>query len=159
MSHQMCACPRPAGGGGKGGGIRARQPHTSFGRCRGCRNRRRARSLTLPRVRGRVGGRVVRHLDRFGIGLEAVERRRRPKGLLFGDDQVGRHVGQHPRLEEGAAEYERLPPATFLAPFLTAWAMCTSTFSTAFMPSCRSMARSRHPDPTHRRPSWHQKLR
>jgi hypothetical protein len=46
---------------------------------------------------------VVGHLDRFVVGLEAVERRDRTKGLLLGDDHVGREVGQHRRLEEGSA--------------------------------------------------------
>jgi hypothetical protein len=38
-----------------------------------------------------------------GIGLEAVEQGDRAKGLLLGDDHVGRDVGQPRRLEEGAA--------------------------------------------------------
>src|ERR1700724_2267669 len=33
---------------------------------------------------------VVRHLDRFLLALEAIERRDRPKGLLAGDEHVGR---------------------------------------------------------------------
>jgi hypothetical protein len=37
------------------------------------------------------------------LGLEAVERRDRAEGLLLGDDHVGRHIGQHHRLEEAAA--------------------------------------------------------
>jgi hypothetical protein len=41
-----------------------------------------------------------------------------------------RHIGQHRRLKEAAA---CLPPVMTLAPFLTASAMCASTFSTAFM--------------------------
>ena len=46
---------------------------------------------------------VVGHLDRLGLALEEVERGHRAKGLLLGDDHVGRHVGQHRRLEEAAA--------------------------------------------------------
>jgi len=49
-----------------------------------------------------VGG-FVGHLDRLAFALEAVERRDRAKGLLLGDDHVGRYIGQHGRLEEAAA--------------------------------------------------------
>ena len=42
-------------------------------------------------------------LDRFGLAVEAVERGDGPEGLLLGDDHVGRHIGQHGRLEEAAA--------------------------------------------------------
>ena len=41
-------------------------------------------------------------LDRFGLALEAVERRDGAESLLLGDDHVGRHVGQDRRLEEAA---------------------------------------------------------
>ena len=51
---------------------------------------------------------IVGHLDRLVFALEAVERGDRAKGLLLGDDHVGRHIGQHGRLEEAAA-----PPLIF----------------------------------------------
>jgi hypothetical protein len=62
-----------------------------------------APSLTLPRGRGREGWGNVGHLDCVCLALEAVERGDGPEGLLLGDDHVGRHVGQHRRLEEAAA--------------------------------------------------------
>src|SRR5438552_6851480 len=37
------------------------------------------------------------------LALEAVERGDGAKGLLLGDDHVGRHIGQDRRLEEAAA--------------------------------------------------------
>src|SRR6202011_487889 len=46
---------------------------------------------------------VVGHLDRVLFALEAVERGDRAEGLFLGDDHVGRHIGQHGRLEEAAA--------------------------------------------------------
>src|SRR2546430_10364528 len=46
---------------------------------------------------------VVGHLDRVGLGPEAVEWRDRAEGLLLGYYHVGRHIGQHSRLEEAAA--------------------------------------------------------
>jgi hypothetical protein len=49
-----------------------------------------------------LGG-VVGRAYGLGVGLEAVERGDRAKGLLLGDDHVGRHIGQHRRLEEAAA--------------------------------------------------------
>jgi hypothetical protein len=58
-----------------------------------------------------LGGGVVGHLDGLGVGLEAIERGHRTKGLLLGDD----HVGQRGRLEEAAALRSRLPPMTTLA--------------------------------------------
>jgi hypothetical protein len=42
---------------------------------------------------------VVDHLDRLGLGLEAVERGDRAKGFLLRDDHVGRHIGKHRRLD------------------------------------------------------------
>ena len=42
------------------------------------------------------------------LALEAVKRGDRAEGLLLGDDHVGRHIGQHGRLEEAAA-----PPLIF----------------------------------------------
>jgi hypothetical protein len=51
---------------------------------------------------------VIGHLDRVGFALEAVERGDGSEGLLFGDDHVGRHIGQYRRLEEGAAECRAL---------------------------------------------------
>src|SRR5439155_14399664 len=47
---------------------------------------------------------VVRHLDRLGLTLEAVERGDRAEGLLLGDDHVGRHAAQYGRLKKAAAE-------------------------------------------------------
>jgi hypothetical protein len=76
---------------------------------------------------------VVRHLDGLVLGLEAVERGDRAKSLLLGDDHVGRHIGQNGRLEKAAPLGGALAAGTTLAPFLTASAMCASTFSTAFM--------------------------
>jgi hypothetical protein len=77
---------------------------------------------------------VIGHLDRFIVGLEAVEWRHRPKGLLLGDDHVGRHIGQHRRLEEGAAECRPLAAHRHLGALLErVGAICASTFSTAFM--------------------------
>jgi hypothetical protein len=49
-------------------------------------------------------GASVGHLDRVGLAREAVERGDGPEGLLLGDDHVGRHIGQHRRLEEATAE-------------------------------------------------------
>src|SRR5438309_3081112 len=46
---------------------------------------------------------VVGHLDCLGLGPEAVERGDGPEGFLLGDHHVGRHIGQHRRLEEAAA--------------------------------------------------------
>jgi hypothetical protein len=46
---------------------------------------------------------VVDHLDRVGFALEAVERGDGAEGLLLRDDHVGRHIGQHCRLEEADA--------------------------------------------------------
>src|SRR2546430_4327573 len=37
------------------------------------------------------------------LAREAVERGDGAEGLLLGDDHVGRHIGQHGRLEEAAA--------------------------------------------------------
>ena len=72
-------------------------------------------------------------LDGLVIGLEAVERGDGAKGLLLGDNHVGRHIGQYGRLEKAATLGRTLTPVTILAPFLTASAICASTFSTAFM--------------------------
>jgi len=83
------------------------------------------------------------HNQRRGLGEEApldrAERGDPAEGLLPGDDHVGRHIGHHRRLEELPPRPHvdqlaaRLPPVTTLAPFLTASAMCASTFATAFM--------------------------
>jgi len=62
-----------------------------------------APTLPSPASGGGKGGGVVGHLDRVRLALEAVERGNVTKGLLFGDDHVGRHIGQHGRLEEAAA--------------------------------------------------------
>jgi hypothetical protein len=43
------------------------------------------------------------HLGRLVLALEAVERGDQAERLLLGDDHVGRHIGQHGRLEEAAA--------------------------------------------------------
>src|SRR5689334_1396011 len=51
---------------------------------------------------------VVGHLDRLGLGLEAVERRHWAKGLFLGDEYVGRHIGQYRRLEERDRECRAL---------------------------------------------------
>ena len=74
------------------------------GRCRGCRSRRQAPSLPSPAGGGGLGWGVVGHPDGLVFALEAVERGDRAKGLLPGDDHVGRHIGQHRRLEEAAAQ-------------------------------------------------------
>src|SRR5437763_3327006 len=47
---------------------------------------------------------VVRHPDRLVLALEAVERRDRAESLFPRDDHIGRHIGQHGRLEEAAAQ-------------------------------------------------------
>src|SRR6516164_9952862 len=60
---------------------------------------------------------VVGHLDGLVIGLKAVERRHRSKGLLLGDDHVGRHIGQYRRLEKAAALSGALAAEDHLAPF------------------------------------------
>ena len=52
--------------------------------------------------------RCVNYPDGRGVGPEAAERGDRAKGLLLSDDHIGRHIGQHGRLEEGAARLERL---------------------------------------------------
>ncbi len=61
---------------------------------------------------------VVGHLDRVVFALEAVERGDGPEGLLLGDDHVGRHVGQHRRLEEAAALRGALAAGDDLGAFL-----------------------------------------
>jgi len=76
---------------------------------------------------------VVGHPDHFVVGLEAVQRRHRPEGLLPGDDHVGRHIGQYGRLEKGAAQGRAFAAGHDFGAFFTASAMCASTFSTAFM--------------------------
>ena len=85
------------------------------------------------RKRVRVGVSLV-ILDRVGFALEAAERCDRAKGLLHGDHSCRLSHRSAP----SARRSRRLaPPAcpreTTLAPFLTASAMCASTFSTAFM--------------------------
>jgi|SRR5215472_4164826 len=93
--------------------------------------------LTLPRKRGREGVGVVGHRDGLGVGLEAVERRDRPKvfSLVMTMSVVTSvNTAGSKKMPPSA---ERLPPVTTVAPFLTASAICASTFSTAFisMPS------------------------
>src|SRR6516164_4864849 len=61
---------------------------------------------------------VVGHLDGFVVGFEAVERRDRAKGLLLGDDHVGRHIGQYRGLEEAPALGGALAAEDHLGPFL-----------------------------------------
>jgi hypothetical protein len=76
---------------------------------------------------------VAGHLDRLGVGLEAVERGDRAKGLLLGMTMsvvTSVNTVGSKKLRPYAA---RLLPRIALAPFLTASAMCASTFSTAFM--------------------------
>ena len=46
---------------------------------------------------------VVGHGDRLVFGLEAEQRRHGSKGLLPSHRHVGRDIGQHGRLKEGAA--------------------------------------------------------
>ena len=50
--------------------------------------------------------------------LEAVQRCHRAKGLLLGDDHVGRHIGQHGRFEEAAALRGALAAGDHIGPFL-----------------------------------------
>jgi hypothetical protein len=62
-----------------------------------------AADVAVVEIGGETEFGVVGHLDGFVFALEAIERRDRAKGLLLGDDHVGRHIGQHGRLEEAAA--------------------------------------------------------
>src|SRR6516164_6334681 len=61
---------------------------------------------------------VVGHFHRLVVGLEAVERRDWAKGLLLGDDHVGRHIGQYRRLEKAAALGGALAAEDYLGAFL-----------------------------------------
>src|SRR5260221_1315518 len=60
---------------------------------------------------------VVRHMDRLVVALETVERCDRPEGFLLGNDHVGRHAGQHGRLEEAAAQRVAVPADSDLRAF------------------------------------------
>jgi hypothetical protein len=71
-------------------------------------------SPTLPACGGGFAG----HFDGLLVGLQAVERGHWAKGFLLRDDHVGRHIGQHCRLDEAAGERAALAagddPGTFL---------------------------------------------
>src|SRR6516225_11881995 len=62
-----------------------------------------AADVAAVEIGGETEFRVVGHLDRLVFAFEAIERGHRTKGLLLGDDHVGRHIGQYRRLEEAAA--------------------------------------------------------
>src|SRR6516162_7094675 len=77
-----------------------------------------AADVAAVEIRGETEFGVVGHLDRLVVGFEAVERGDRAEGFLLGDDHVGRHIGQHRRLEEGATECRALAAQRYLGAFL-----------------------------------------
>ena len=112
------------------------------------RHQRAAVTLHPLRLRGvgraRVNSAWLAIFDWLRLGLEVVERRDRTKRLLFGDDHVGGHLGQHRRLEQ------KLPPSALRLPPITIFGPLVDRVGDVGLglfapPSVRSAGRSRSP--------------
>ena len=102
-------------------------------------------------IRGEAELGVVGHADRLVLGLEAEQRRHRAEGLLARDHHVGRDVRRarsaRRRCRRARGACRRARP---WRPCRSASAMCSSTFSTAFVVDQRALVASRPsmPSPT-----------